>query len=569
MKKIDKEYYEILKQVDYKKLERTLRDSFERQVFYEEKELLIKMLTVAYILLEAQDSKIELKDKDFNSFVNLLDTPAKIKETLQYYANDDVVWMISKNFLDVFQNDELISFILFNDPSNSRRFNYIHTSPEGILKLSLKLLDIKDTDNVLELNSGLGNLGVLTFLDNQKLKFKGVEADTISEHIAILKFSLISDEIIFENTDISNYKIDKEVNKIFINFPFNELPTERYSRFSSDKKFSEWEFTKLLLDKIREGTKVVSIVRENTLSIRQNKNTLKEFIEEGLIETVISLPSGIFQGIGFKVALVIFSKGNKKIKLIDATDLYVVEKKNNIISDENIQKILKLLHEDSKKTISKNIQDIEDNDYNLDVTENIQENYQTKEGVPLKTVIKNITRGSQIRLSELEELKSDKPTPFIYLTLTNINDGIIELNNNEQYLTMIPEKLEKYCIKNNSFLIPKIGTPPYKLAIAQVNDDIKILPNGNFFIIELDESKINPWYLVAFFTSDLGVEYLKYRYKGNIISHLSISDLEKIVIPLYELEEQNKIAQKYIETIDEIKKLKEKLEEKNKFKRYF
>ena len=100
------------------------------------------------------------------------------------------------------------------------------------------------------------------------------------------------------------------------------------------------------------------------------------------------------------------------------------------------------------------------------------------------------------------------------------------------------------------------------MAIAQVNDDIKILPNGNFFIIELDESKINPWYLVAFFTSDLGVEYLKYRYKGNIISHLSISDLEKIVIPLYELEEQNKIAQKYIETIDEIKKLKEKLEEK-------
>ena len=237
MKKIDKEYYEILKQVDYKKLERTLRDSFERQVFYEEKELLIKMLTVAYILLEAQDSKIELKDKDFNSFVNLLDTPAKIKETLQYYANDDVVWMISKNFLDVFQNDELISFILFNDPSNSSRFNYIHTSPEGILKLSLKLLDIKDTDNVLELNSGLGNLGVLTFLDNQKLKFKGVEADTISEHIAILKFSLISDEIIFENTDISNYKIDKEVNKIFINFLLMNFQLKDIPDFHQIKNF--------------------------------------------------------------------------------------------------------------------------------------------------------------------------------------------------------------------------------------------------------------------------------------------------------------------------------------------
>ena len=562
MKKIDKEYYDILKQVDYKKLERTLRDSFERQVFYEGKELFIKMLTAAYILLEAQDSKIELKDKDFNSFIDLLDAPAKIKETLQYYANDDVVWMISKNFLNIFQNDELISFILFNDPSNSRRSNYLPTSPEGILKLTQKLLDIKNSDNIIELNSGLGNFGILMFLDNQNLKFKGLEDDIISNHIAILKFSLFSDEIIFENTNTSNYQIDKKVNKIFVNFPFNEFLTERYPGVSLDKNFPEWEFTKLLLDKIREGTKVVSIVREHTLSIRKNQNILKEFIEEGLIETVISLPSGIFQGIGFKVALVIFSKENKKVKLIDATDLYVVEKKNNIISDENIEKILKCFHEDSKKTISKNIQDIKDNNYNLDVNENIQENYQAKEGVQLKAVIKNITRGSQIKLSELEGLKSDKPTPFLYLTLTNINDGIIEFNNNEQYLTMIPEKLEKYCIKNNSFLIPKIGTPPYKLAIAQVDNERKILPNGNFIVIELDESKINPWYLAAFFTSDLGVEYLKYRYKGNTISHLSISDLEKIVIPLYELEEQNKIAQKYIETIDEIKKLKEKLEEK-------
>ena len=58
MKKIDKEYYKILKQVDYKKMERTLRESFERQVYYYDKELLIKMLIVSYILLRAQDSQI-------------------------------------------------------------------------------------------------------------------------------------------------------------------------------------------------------------------------------------------------------------------------------------------------------------------------------------------------------------------------------------------------------------------------------------------------------------------------------------------------------------------------------
>ena len=515
MKKIDKEYYKILKQVDYKKMERTLRESFERQVYYYDKELLIKMLIVAYILLRAQDSQIELKDKDFNSFINLLDVSNKVKEILQYYATDDVIWMMAKNFLGVFQNDELSSFILFNNSFNPRRAYYcIDTLPEGILKLGLELLEVKDNDNILELNSGI------------------------------------------------DYKIDKEVNKIFVNFPFSEMLAQREARFLSEAELPEWKINKLLLAKIKEGTKVVSIVRESSLSIRRNQNILKEFIEEGLIETVISLPAGIFQTLAIQVTLVVFSKGNKKIRFIDATDSYTVEKKNNTISNENVEEILELLSKDSKKTISKSIQEIIENDYNLNVNKNIQENYQLKEGVQLKTVIKNIIRGTQSKLSELEELKSDEPTSFLYLTLTNINDGIIEFDNNEQYLKMIPEKLEKFCIKNNSFLIAKIGTPPYKFAVAQINNEIKLLANGNLFIIELDESKINPWYLAAFFGSDQGIEYLKYRYKGNVIPHLSISDLETIVIPLPELKEQNEIAQEYIETIEEIKKLKEELENK-------
>ena len=278
-----------------------------------------------------------------------------------------------------------------------------------------------------------------------------------------------------------------------------------------------------------------------------------------MIETVISLPTGIFQTLNIQATLLVFSRENKKIRFIDATDSYTVEKKNNTISNENIEEILELLSKDTKKTISKNIQEIIKNDYNLNVNKNIQENYQLKEGVELKAVIKNITRGSQLRLSELEELKSDEVTPYLYLTLTNINDGIIEFDNNEQYLRMIPEKLEKYCIKNNSFLIAKIGTPPYKFAIAQIDNGTKLLANGNLFIIELDELKINPWYLAAFFGSDQGIEYLKYRYKGNVIPHLSILDLETIVIPLPDLKEQNKIAQEYIETVEKIKKLKEEL----------
>ena len=99
------------------------------------------------------------------------------------------------------------------------------------------------------------------------------------------------------------------------------------------------------------------------------------------------------------------------------------------------------------------------------------------------------------------------------MTLSNINDGIIEFENIEEYLTKIPEKQEKFCIKNNSILLSKIGNPPYKIAVAQIPNDKKVIASGNFAIIEVDEKKLNPWYLTAFLMTDIGVKKLKKRFK--------------------------------------------------------
>ena len=563
--KINKEYYEGLKKVNYRKVELSLKDTFEKQnFFYNEKELLIKMIIDAYILIEVQKYNIELKNKNFDSFIKALNISNEVKEVLKYYSNDEVIWMVAKNFSDTFKIDELISFILFGDyPNGIRReryFDKINSLPEGLLKLVLKILDIKDDDNILELNSGVGNFEIQGFLDNQKAKFKGIETDIISNHIAILKFSLFSSEIIFKNTNILEYKIDSKVNKIFVDFPFEEFFAKRSNNQLSSEA-PEWKLNKLLIKKLKEGTKAVSIVRERHLSIIRGDDTVrKEFIKEGLIETIILLPSGIFPNLGISVALIVFSKGNEEVRFIDASDLYITQERKSIITDKNIEEILELLDRDSKISTSEKIKDIIEDNYNLDVHRNIEKNYQIERGVEFKTVIKKIIRGAQLRANELDEIKSNEITPYLYLTLTNINDGIIEVGNNEQYLSTIPEKLEKYCIKNNSFLIAKIGTSPYKFAIAQINDERKILANGNIFIIELDEKKINPWYLGAFLASDKGIEYLKYRYKGNNILSLSISELDKMVIPLPSLEEQDEVAKEYIKTLERIKKIKEELE---------
>ena len=217
-----------------------------------------------------------------------------------------------------------------------------------------------------------------------------------------------------------------------------------------------------------------------------------------------------------------------------------------MIPDSDVNKILNLLNGDNVTEISfsKKIEDFSKNNYNLDVIENIDILPNFENGIELKKVIKNIIRGSQIDAKELNEIRTYDVTPYIYLTLSNINDGVIEFENIEEYLTKIPEKQEKFCIKNNSILLSKIGNPPYKIAVAQIPDDKKIIASGNFAIIEVDEKKLNPWYLVAFLITDIGVKILKKAYIGSLHSSLSIKKLEDIIIPIPPMEEQNKIAQR-------------------------
>lgn len=69
-------------------------------------------------------------------------------------------------------------------------------------------------------------------------------------------------------------------------------------------------------------------------------------------------------------------------------------------------------------------------------------------------MIVNITRGAQIKASELDELVSYEPTDFQYLMLANIQDGII--SDDLPYLKELDKKQEKYCIKNNSLVISKM-----------------------------------------------------------------------------------------------------------------
>lgn len=599
--KIDREYYEKLKTINYSDVETTLEKTLEKYIKESREPIYIEAKDIALLLVILQDPilyKKLLSKEDSNLSYDIKWAKYIIFE--EDNGGDFIPYV--NPLINKFGKDELLAFVLFS--SNYLDYNDKKVIFEGSTKLYLNLLDIKNNDKILILEdkdldssflieSSFKNSNI-TIYSNKKSS--DIDISLIPEVYNNIELELLTDE---RGRPKSNFeylkarveqkeKLDKILLAPSLTFEYSKNDEEKYrNMIQNDFNFQneilektslEWLFNLLTINHLKDDGRALSVVKINTLSNPKNKNIRKYFIENGYIESIILLPENILIGSSVSLALIVFSKGNKKIRFVDASSFYTKERRKKgerlnptkkILEENNIRDIFKFLNSDdnSEISISKGIEEFSENDYNLDVIENIEvipefENSKKIKELIDKKIIKDIIRGSQISLDELKDLRSHEETPYIYLTLSNINDGFIEYENIEDYLKKIPEKQEKFCIKNNVFLISKIGNPPYKFVVAQIPENRKIIASGNFAIIEVNEKKLNPWYLAAFFMTDIGVKVLKKAYIGVNFSSLSIKKLEEIAIPVPSIEEQNRIAQRYIDAITEIKNMKKDLKDK-------
>ena len=219
--------------------------------------------------------------------------------------------------------------------------------------------------------------------------------------------------------------------------------------------------------------------------------------------------------------------------------------------------VMKTLHTDAEYSKEVSIEELRANEYSLSLERYVQKAPAFDNGVPFGSIIKSISRGAPCTANQLDTMIANKITDMQYLMLANIQNGMID--DRLPYLTSIEPKYEKYCLKNNDLILSKNGYP-YKVAVASVKEGQRILANGNLYIIELDESLANPYYVKAFLESKQGVATLKSITVGVAIPNIGVDKLKKIIIPLPPMEEQNRIAQKYQAAQDEISLIKIRLE---------
>lgn len=521
----------------------------------------IQLFGMAYLAFLVADNGIE----NVEELIDYVDKELPMEQVLFVRETVKDAWSVAIDIGVSYTTESLAATLLWMPVSNGRYGAEMET-PESVAKLVTKILNI-DNDYVADFCSGTGNFLMEAIATSPIAKYYGIEINTHCKEISTIRLQLISEHITIEQGNVLEMDASMKFDKIFCDYPWNmkvlNLEKEKILEFEGIipeiKKAvnADWLFIVNVMKHLEEDGKAVVVTTNGTTWNGGVSKAIREkIVKLGWLEAVISLPGSLYASTVIPTSLLVLSKGNETIRMIDASTMASVGRRQNLLSDEAIANIVNMLEEDTDNAKSVTVEEIEEQEYAINPSRFLAAEVEVKDGVPFENLIVNVTRGAQVKANELDQLVSEEPTDIQYLMLANIQDGII--SDELPFLKSMNSKMEKYCIKNNSLLISKNGVP-VKIAVASVEEGRKILANGNLYVIELDEAKVNPYFLKAYLESENGTIALSRVTVGATLPNIPVDGLKKIMIPCPDMSVQNEVAKKYLAKMDEVKKLKHKL----------
>lgn len=505
---------------------------------------------------------IEVAAKGDQIILKSLDENASDIEVEQLFAMTEKISM-----------EDLLAYLLSGPAADSPMSGECST-PDSIATLVCEILDVHDSDLVVDFGSGVGSFLERVAKTGKETRLVGVEFNRSLVAAARIRSRVFGSDVAYEWEDMFEYfersLADEKADRVFSNYPWGmrtkhlEGKSEylknvlkgisEYGRPTS----ADWVFNRLLIDSINESGIAVGIMTNGSAFNGADARVRRYFIENGWIRAAISLPAGVFSpwtNIG--TTLVVLGHGNTDgIRLVDATDLGTKERRGRTLSEDDIQEILTRMETDSDKSALAPIGKLAEREYTLSANRFLQKEIRLANPVAMKSMILDVTRGAGLRAKELDELTCEEDTGIRYLNLSSIADGSID--DELPFLKELDPKLEKYCLETGDLLLSKNGAP-YKVAVAEVPEGQKILANGNLYIIKLDTQKVDPYYVAAFLNSPDGKETLARASKGAVIPNLPLGELNRIKIPQESMEKQARVAAAYQAKLDEIGILKLRL----------
>ena len=481
------------------------------------------------------------------------DIPSAIKDFL---SGDGAKWAnISLSTFDKVSPEEIKDYILdkISSWNNGAGHNgLVMGMPASLNVLAASVLDIRPDDSVIDLGAGLGSFLVYAAKNCSYKTLEGIEINNqnviFSNMIAYLEG--VHPEI--KLGDVLELDASNQHSKV-LTFP----------DLASDY---EIPFIKKTLELLSENGRALVFLSAGFLFNEGHglKEARKFLIDGGFVEAVIELPAGVlYPYTAINTCLLVLSKGNKAVRLVDASDFYENTRRGaSSLTAENSKSIFEMMNKDSDKSQSIDYEEVKAKDYVLSSCTYFLEEKISFAGVKNYEKLNNlveskILRGAQIKASELEELVSDDDTGIYYAFAKDIKDN--HLSSDLKALKKLDSKFESIVLKDGDILLVMAMTENLKVACVENLKGKQIIPASNIYIIRLDQKKILPLYFKMLLETKQALQIFEAFCGGTVLKAISVEFLNKLEIPLPSLEEQNDFVRKYRKIEDESEKLKQQL----------
>jgi type I restriction enzyme M protein len=158
---------------------------------------------------------------------------------------------------------------------------------------------------------------------------------------------------------------------------YDEVANDKFGRFRRGlppKTKGDYAFILHMIETLKPVTGRMGVVVPHGVLFRGSSEgkIRQQLIQENLLDAVIGLPEKLFYGTGIPAAILIFKKQktDKKILFIDASREYKAGKNQNLLTQENIDKIVNTYRK--RITVNKycylaTLEEVAENDYNLNI----------------------------------------------------------------------------------------------------------------------------------------------------------------------------------------------------------
>lgn len=433
---------------------------------------------------------------------------------------------------------EIFDSVIFQISKSSGRYGGEYIQPIEITRFINNLVDLPPNSRVFNPFAGLASFGV--HLEKGQ-SYLGQEINRKTWALAVLRL------MAYNKTESSKFDCCDSVNEwpsdserfdlIIANPPFSIKLNSWHQQNEFGAKTLEQFLIMKGLHSLNYNGKLIAVLPQGFLFRGSyDLHLRKHLIDNDLIDTIISIPGGLFANTSIPLVILVLNRSKKlsrETRLVDAKDFIQKDSSKRKVLDDAA--LFNMLNEQTQnvaiRIVSK--EEVIECDYNLSIQRyfiNIQRDFsKLSEGINLSElglIIKGPKSndgqtGKFIRVKDLKDEQLD-----FELTVGEIED------------TILPKNAQ--CIQE-SCIIMALRWKTLKPTYFNYNG-VPIFIGQDLIAYRFDENKVDQTYLISELNSANVSQQLDALRTGTIIPSLKIKDLLSVIISLPSLTQQKSIA---------------------------